>query len=85
MPLFVGLFVEAKRLLAVGPVRDDRLRAAIFEALAQLGAIVGFVAQEFLRRFATTNEAFRRGTIVGLAAGQEDGKNRSGGWKEDGL
>ena len=47
MPLLVGLFVEAERLLAIASVGNHGLDAAVFQFVAQLLAVVSRVAQEF--------------------------------------
>jgi hypothetical protein len=72
--LFVGLLVEAERLLAVRLVGDDGPGAAIFQPLPQRCAVVGLVAEKLPGRLGATDEARGRRTIVGLAAGQQDGK-----------
>ncbi len=74
MPLFIGLFVESERLLAIGLVGNDGLCAAFFQALTQFSTIVGFVTKKFLCCFASADQAFRNRTVVRLAAGQKDGK-----------
>ena len=74
MSLFVGFLVEAKRLLSIRPVGHNRLGAAFFQPLAQLGAVVGLVAEQLNGRLGTTDQTLGRRTIVCLAAGQEDGK-----------
>ena len=74
MTLFVGFSVEAEWLLAIALIGDDRLCAAIFQALAQLGTVVGSVTQEFLGSFAPADQTLRHRTVVRLAAGQEEGK-----------
>jgi hypothetical protein len=70
----VGLLVEAVRLLAVGPIGNDRLGAAIVQPSAELGAVVRFITQKLLCGIGSADETFGNGAIVRLAAGQEDGK-----------
>ena len=74
MSLFVGLPVEAERLLAVGLVRNDGLGATVFEPLTQLSAVVRLVAQKLLGRFGSADHARGQRTIMRLAAAQQDGK-----------
>jgi hypothetical protein len=72
--LFVGLLVEAERLLAVRLVGDDGPGAAIFQPLPQRCAVVGLVAEKLPGWLGATDEARGRRTIVRRPAGQEDGK-----------
>ncbi len=74
MALLVGFSVEAERLFAVRLVWNDGFGAAFDEPLAQLGAVVGFVAEHLLGPLGAPDQALRRGAIVCLAAGQQDGK-----------
>ena len=74
MPLFIGLFVETERLLAIGLVWNDGLCAALFQALSQISTIVGFITEKFLCCFASTDQTFRNRTVMRFAAGQENGK-----------
>lgn len=74
MPLFVGGLVEAERLETICPVGHDGLGAAIVEPLAQLGAVIGGVAEQFGSRPGAPDEALSGWAIVGLATGQKDGK-----------
>jgi hypothetical protein len=74
MPFLVGVLVEAERLDTVGPVRHDGFCAAIIEPLPQLGAVIGGIAEQLSGRPGASDEALSRWAIVGLAAGQEDGK-----------
>src|SRR5258708_6052916 len=72
--LLVGFLVEAERLLPVAFVGDDGFGAAVFQPLAQFGAVVSLVAQELFRRFVSADQAFGHRTIMCLAARQKDGK-----------
>jgi len=72
--LLVGFSVEAERLLPVGPVGDDRLRAMLVEPFPQLGAVIGLVAEKLACRLGPPDETLGDGAIMRLAAGQEDGK-----------
>jgi len=74
MPLLVGCLVEAERLEAIGPVGHHRLGAAMIEPLAQLGAIISSIAEQPGSRLGAPDEALSWRAIMGLAAGQEDGK-----------
>lgn len=74
MPLLVGFLVEAEGLDAVGPVGDNRLGATIIEPMPQLGAVISGVTEQRGGRLGTSDEALGGRTIMGLAAGQEDGK-----------
>jgi len=74
VPLLVGFLVEAEGLLAVGLVGNDRFCATIIQPLPQRGAVVGLVAEEFLRCFGAADQALGGRTIMRLATGQQDGK-----------
>lgn len=74
MALFIGFLVEAERLFAVRSVRNHRLGAAALQPLAKLGAVVGFVSEKFLGRFRPPDQALCWWAVVGLAAGQQEGK-----------
>jgi hypothetical protein len=72
--LSVGLLVEAERLPAVRLVGDDGLGASLFQPLAQLCAVVGFIAEELLGRVVSANQARGGRAVMRLASGQQDGK-----------
>ena len=74
MSLLVGAFFEAKRLLSIGPVRNDGLGATVIEPLAMLCTVVGLVVEKLAGRFGATDQAWGGQTIVRLASGQQDGK-----------
>lgn len=74
MSFLIGFFVESERLFPVASVGDDGSRAAIFQPVPKLRAVIGFVAEELFRRRASADQAFRYRTIMRLAAGQEEGK-----------
>ena len=74
MPLLVGRLVEAEGAYTVGGVGHDWLGTAIVEPVAQLGTIVGLVAEKPLGGLCAADEALRRWAIMGLASRQEDGK-----------
>src|SRR5215471_20688636 len=74
MPLLVGFLVEAEWLDAVGPVGDNRLGATIIEPMPQLSAVIGGVTEQLGGRLGASDKALGGRTIMGLAAGQEDGK-----------
>jgi hypothetical protein len=46
IPLFVEAPVEAERLLSIALVGNDRIGSAIRQRLAELRAVVGFVARK---------------------------------------
>lgn len=74
MPLLVGGLVEAERLEAIGPVGHNGLGASPIEPVAQFGTVVGGIPEQLGCRLGAPDEALSRRAIVGLAAGQEDGK-----------
>lgn len=74
MALLVGCFVEGERLISVASVWDDGLRAAPFQPLAQLSAVIGLVAEHFLRGFCPMDQALRNRAVMRLAACQQDGE-----------
>ena len=74
MALLVGPLVEAERVFAVGQTGDNGFRAAVCEPVTQLCTVIGFVPEQLFRWFGSADQAFCYGTIVRLAAGQEDGK-----------
>ena len=74
MPLLVGCLVEAERSEAVGSVREDRFGAALIEPLPQFGAVIGGIAEQLGGQLSAPDETPSRRAIMGLAAGQEDGK-----------
>ena len=71
---FVETLAEAKRLLPVGAVGDDRLGSALAQFLVQLGAVVGLVAEHAFRRLYSADEALGDRTIGVL-------RLRSTGWR----
>ena len=74
MALAVGLFVESEGLFPRRGVGDDGRGAPILEPLTQFGAVVGLVAEQPLGRFGATGQACGRRAVMGLAAGQQEGK-----------
>jgi hypothetical protein len=74
MALLVGFPVEAEGLLTVRLVGDDGFGAALAEPLPQFGAVISFVTKHLSGCFGTPDQALGWRTIVGLAAGQQDGK-----------
>ena len=74
MALLIGCLVEAERPYAGRGVGHDRLGAAITEPVSQLGTVVGLVAEKSFGGLCAPDEALCRRAIMGLAAGQEDGK-----------
>lgn len=78
MPALVGLSVEAERLLAVGPIGNDGLGAAISQPFAELSAVVRFITQKLLCRIGSADQPLGDRAIVRLAAGQEDASAMAG-------
>ena len=74
MSRFVATFVEAERLLSIAFVGNDRVGATVVQPQAQLGAVVGLVADQALRQLASANEPLGNWAVVRLATGQEDGE-----------
>jgi hypothetical protein len=72
--LLVGLSIEAEGLLAIGFVGNDGFGAALAQPVAQIGAVVSSIAEKLLGRPGAADQAFCRGAIMCLAAGQKDGK-----------
>ncbi len=78
MAVLAGLLAEAEGLLAVAFVGNDRLRASPFPRLAQFGAVVGFIGQEFLSLLLCLfDQRFGGRAVMRLAAGQGKGKKTS--------
>ncbi len=74
MPLFVGLTIEAEGLLPVRLVGNDRFGAAIVQPLAQRGAVIGFVREQFSGWLGPTDQGLGGRTIMRLTTAQQDGK-----------
>jgi hypothetical protein len=74
MSLLVGFSVEGEGLFAVRSVRDNWFGTAFAEPLSQLGAIVGFVAEQLSGRLGAADQALSRRAIVLLPTRQQDGK-----------
>ena len=64
---------QAERLFPVAAIWNDRLGSALVQVFAQLGAIVGFVAEHPFRRLHSANEALCNRAIVRFTSGQQDG------------
>lgn len=75
MALFVGLRVEAERVLAVDFIGNDRSRSTVFQPRPQRGTIISLVADNCPRGRVPADQALRDWAIVRLATRQEDGKN----------
>ena len=69
----VDTLAEAERLFPVAAIWNDRLGPALVQIFAQLGAIVGLVAEHPFRRLHSANEALCNRTIVCFTSGQQDG------------
>ena len=74
MAQLVGASVEAEGLFAVGLVGNDRFGTALAKPAPQLGAVVGPVCEQHPASFSLADRLLGRRTIVGLSAGQQDGK-----------
>ena len=61
---------QAERLFPVAAIWNDRLGSALVQVFAQLGAIVGFVAEHPFRRLHSANEALCDRAIVRFTSGQ---------------
>src|SRR5262245_49140297 len=64
---------EAERLFSVAAIWNDRLGSALVQVLAQLGAIVGLVAEHPFRWLHSANEALCDRAVVCFTCGQQDG------------
>src|SRR5262245_45159336 len=60
----VDTLAEAERLFPVAAIWNDRLGSALVQVLAQLGAIVGLVAEHPFRWLHSANEALCTGSRV---------------------
>jgi hypothetical protein len=60
-------------LFPVAAIWNDRLGSALVQVFAQLGAIVGFVAEHPFRRLHSANETLTDRAIVCFTSGQQDG------------
>ncbi len=69
--------VEAERLFSATPVGNDGLRSTLLQRLAQLGAIVGLVAEHVFGWFYLADEMASQRAVMRLASGQQDGKKAS--------
>lgn len=74
MTLLVGFSVEAEGLLAIGLVWNDGPGTAFVEPVAQIGAVIGPVAQKLPCRLVAADQALCRRAIMSLAAGQKGRK-----------
>jgi hypothetical protein len=68
---------EAKRLVPVEAVWDDRFGCMLVQFLAQLGTVIRFVAEHALGSLHSADQAIGNWTIVGFACGQQDGDQAS--------
>jgi hypothetical protein len=60
-------------LFPVAAIWYDRLGSALVQVFAQLGAVVGFVAEHPFRLLHSANEALCDWAIVCVTSGQQDG------------
>ena len=72
MPLTILLLAEPELTFAIAFVGYDSFRAAPTQAVSQGGAVVGFVAQHPSRWLYLLDQVLGRGTIVRLAAGEQN-------------
>ena len=63
-----------KRPLPVAAIWNDRLGPALTEFVAQLGAVVGLVAEHPLGWLHSADQSLRDRTIMRFASGQQDGE-----------
>ena len=70
----VEALAEAKRLLSVVAIWNDRLGPALIQFFAQLGAIVGLIAEHPLGWLHSADQALRHRAIMRFASGQQDGE-----------
>src|SRR5262245_32046356 len=66
----VETLAEAERLFPVAAIWNDRLGSALIQFGAQLGAVVGLVAEHVCRWFHSANKALRDRAIVCFTSGQ---------------
>jgi hypothetical protein len=66
-------FAEAERLFSAGAIWNNRLGSMLIQFLAQLGAIIRFVAGHAFRRVHSADQALSDRTIVCFASSQRDG------------
>ena len=74
MSLLVGFLVEGEGLGAIGFVGHDGFCAGLVEPVAEIGTVVGSVAEDFLCRFGASDKTLCRRAIMRLTTGQKDGK-----------
>ena len=65
---------ETERLLPVAAIWNDRLGPAFSQFVAQLGAIVGLVAEHPLGGLHSADQSLRDRAIMRFTTGQQDGK-----------
>jgi hypothetical protein len=70
---FVDTLIEAELLFPVAAIWNDGLGSALVQVFAQLGAIVGLVAEHAFRRLHSANEELCDRAIVCFTSGQQDG------------
>jgi len=73
MAFSIEALTEAERLLAVATIGNDRPGPAPLQFGAQLGAVVGFVAEHVLRWLHAPEKTLGDRAVVGFASGQQDG------------
>jgi hypothetical protein len=70
----IEAFAEAERLFAVATVGNDRLGPTPMQFGTQLGAVVGFVAEQVFRGLHSADQSFSDRTVVCFASGQQNGE-----------
>ena len=73
----VETLAEAKRLVPVAAVWDDRFGCMLVQFLAQLGTVIRFVAEHAFGAPHSADQAIGNWTIVRFACGQQDGDQAS--------
>ena len=68
MPFAIALFAKSELTLPIALVRDDRIRAALFQRCAQLGAVVGFIAEQRLAGFGLQDQFGAGRAVMRLSA-----------------
>src|SRR4029077_5866472 len=73
----VEALAEAEWLYPVAAIWNDRLGPTLIEVLAQLGAVVGLVAEHPLRRFRSADQTLRDWAVMRFTPRQQDGEEPS--------
>jgi hypothetical protein len=73
MTFSIEAFAEAERLLAIAAVWNDRFGSAPMQFSAQLGAVIGLIAEHVFRWLHSAEETLSDRAVVRFAPGQQDG------------